>query len=162
MESRNTKRAACGIPRLSCGHGCCGAAPRRVHLTPRMLEVEALPDLMDVDLTRSEDSGCAAERLFLSGRVSQLSMSRSIQTARADGTRWGTSATPATTIGRQGIPERLTIALCSAFRIRTHCSRQDRESLLLTPMLLTCSARSRECASQALSSGDDWIGGIAY
>ncbi len=75
MESRNTKRAACGIPRLSCGHGCRGAAPRRVQLAPRMLDVEALPGLMDIDSTRSEDSGCAAERLLLPGRASQLSMS---------------------------------------------------------------------------------------
>ena len=52
-----------------------GAAPHRVHLAPRMLDLAALPDLMDVDLARSEDSGCAGERLLLPGRVSQLPMS---------------------------------------------------------------------------------------
>jgi hypothetical protein len=40
-----------------------------------MLDVEALPGLMDIDSTRSEDSDCAAERLLLPGRASQLTMS---------------------------------------------------------------------------------------
>jgi hypothetical protein len=133
-----------------------------VQLAPRKLEVEALPDLMDIDSARSEDSNCAAERLLLLGRASQLPKSSAhsaehVPTARV-GSKHGDGNHHAT-VGLSGAPDD---HVARGVPYHAHCSRHDHRSPFFAPMLLTCSARSRECASQALSSGDDWVGGIAY
>ena len=73
-----------------------------------MLDVEALPGLMDIDSTRSEDSDCAAERLLLPGRASQLTMSSAhsaehVPTARV-GSKHGDGNHHAT-VGLSGAPD---------------------------------------------------------
>jgi hypothetical protein len=108
MESRSRKRAALWNSTPESRSRLLWCRAPRVQLAPRMLDVEALPDLMDVDSTRSEEPDCAAERLLLPGHASQLPMSPAHSAERVPAARVGSKRGDGnhdTTAGLSGAPD---------------------------------------------------------